>query len=130
LGCSVIEQKGADLSSLENQTEDTEKASKVEDEPSRWLSKWSHVIAGLVFCLLYLPFQSHPWCWYVAIAGSYTVFAFAIALGLGLDCADDFFGDSRVFKYVAVLLLPHALILVVITSAVYLWLRLGSVLPS
>jgi hypothetical protein len=119
-----------DPSSLENQTEDTQKAPKAEDEPSRWLSKWSHVIAGVVFCLLYFSFQSHPWCWYGAIAGSYTVFAFAIALGLGLDCADDFFGDSRVPMYFAVLLLPHALILVLITFAAYLWLRLGSVLPS
>ena len=118
-----------DLSSLENQTEDTQKTSEVKDEPSRWLSRWSHVIAGLVFCFLYFPFKGHPWCWYVAIAGSYSVFVFAIALGLGLDDRDDFFGDPQVPKYVATLLLPHIPILVLITSAAYLWLRLGSVLP-
>jgi Na+/proline symporter len=118
-----------DLSSLENSAEDTQKIPEAENEPSRWLSRWSHVFAGLAFCLLYFPFQSYPWSWYVAVAGSYSVFAFAIALGLGLDSADDFFGDPRVPKFVATLLLPHALILALITSAAYLWLRIGPTLP-
>jgi hypothetical protein len=118
-----------DSSSLENQAQETQKPSEEEGQPSRWLSRWSHVIAGLVFCLLYFPFQSHPWCWPVAIAGSYTVFAFAIALGLAFDNTDDFFGDPRAPKNVAKLLMPHTLILALIILAAYLWLRLKSILP-
>lgn len=109
-----------DLSSLENQTEDAQKPSEEEDKPARSLSRWSHVIAGLIFCLLYLPFRTHPWSWPVAIAVSYSAFVFAIALGLSLNDADDFFGDPRVPEYVATLLVPHALILVPVTFLAYL----------
>lgn len=115
-----------DLSSLDNETE---KASDEKDEPSRWLSRWSHVFAALAFCLLYFPLTDHPWCLYIAIAGSFSVFVFAIALGLGLDTADVFFGDPQVTKYVAIMLLPHILVLILIMSATYLWLRVESVLP-
>src|SRR6202522_633249 len=76
-------------------SEDPGKTFEGKYEPSRWLFKWSHVIAGLVFCFLYFPFKGHPWRFPVAIAVSYSVYAFAIALGLGLDYADDFLGDPR-----------------------------------
>jgi len=82
-----------DLSKIENSTEDNQKTSEAKNEPSRWLSKWSHVFAGLAFCLLYFPFQDYPWSFYLAVAGSYSVFSFAISLGLGLNSSDDFFGD-------------------------------------
>jgi hypothetical protein len=87
-----------DLTSLEGQAEVAQKSEEEEDKPARSLSRWSHVIAGLVFCLMYFPFQDHPWSWLAAIAASYSAFAFAIALGLALDDADDFFGDSRVLS--------------------------------
>ena len=118
-----------DLTSLEGRAEEAQKPSEEEDKPARSLSRWSHVIAGLVFCLMYFPFQDHPWSWVVAIAVSYSAFTFAIALGLALDDADDFFGDSRVLRCVATLLLPHALILAGITLAAYLWLYVTPMLP-
>jgi len=118
-----------DLASLENQTEDAQKPSEEEVKPARSLSRWSHVIAGFIFCLLYFPFRAHSWGWPVAIAASYSAFVFAIALGLSLDYADDFFGDSRVPEYVSTLLLPHALILAPITYAACLWLRAIPALP-
>lgn len=49
-----------DLSSLENQAGETQKPSEEQDKPARSLSRWSHVIAGLIFCLLYFPFRGHP----------------------------------------------------------------------
>ncbi len=119
-----------DLSSLENQAEESQKPSEEDDKPARSLSRWSHVIAGLIFCLLYFPFRGHPWSWPVAIAASYSAFVFAIALGLSLDYGDDFFGDPRVPEYVAGLLLPHLVILVPITLLAYLWLRAVPALPQ
>jgi len=119
-----------DISSLENQPEASQKPSDDEDEPStRILSVWSHVIAGVIFCLLYFPFESHRWSWLVAIGCSYTAFVFAIALGVGLDFGDDFFGDARTPEYVATLLLPHALFLMLVVPAAYMWLHLKPILP-
>jgi hypothetical protein len=100
-----------------------------QNKPARNLSRWSHVIAGLVFCLIYFPFQHHPWSWLVAVAVSYTVFTFAIALGLSLDDSDDFFGDSRAARCAAAMLLPHAPILALITLGGYEWLHMKSALP-
>jgi hypothetical protein len=117
------------LSSRENQTEDAQKLPEEEDKPARSLSRWSHVIAGLIFCLLYLPFRDRPWSWPVAISVSYSVFVFAIALGLSLNDGADFFGDPLVPEYVAKLLLPHALILAPVTLLAYLWLRAIPILP-
>lgn len=83
-----------------------------------------------VFCLLYFPFQSHSWSWPIAIAVSYSAFVFAIAIGLSLDYADDFFGDSRIAKYVGLLLLQHAPLLATITLAAWLWRRVIPALPQ
>lgn len=118
-----------DLLSLENQTEETQKSPEEEDRPARTLSRESHIIAILVFCLLYFPFRGHPWNWPVAIAVSYSAFVFAIALGVSLNDAADFFGDPHVPEYVAALLLPHLLILAPVTLLAYLWLRAAPILP-
>ena len=118
-----------DLTSLDGGAEEAQKSLEEEDKPARSLSRWSHVIAGLAFCLTYFPFQDRAWSWVVAIAVSYSAFAFAIALGLALDDADDFFGDSRVLSCVATLLLPHALVLVGITLVAYLWFHAAPMLP-
>ncbi|HXE07255.1 MAG TPA: hypothetical protein VN612_05125 [Acidobacteriaceae bacterium] len=97
---------------------------------ARTWSKWSHVIAGAVFCLLYFPFDSHPWAWPIAVGGSYTAFAFAIGLGLSLTNADDLFGEPRIPEYVATLLPHHVLILAPVTLVAYLMLRAVPFLPS
>jgi hypothetical protein len=104
-------------------------SSEEQDKPARNLSRWSHAIAGLVFCLIYLPFQHHPWSWLVAVAVSYTVFTFAIALGLSLDDSDDFFGDSRAVRCVDAMLLPHAPILALVTLGGYEWVHIKPTLP-
>ena len=113
-----------------SESEDTEERAEEEEKPARNWSRWSHVIAGVIFCLLYFPFRGHPWCWPVAVAVSFSVFVFAIGLGLSLDDSVDLFGDARIPEYVARLLLPHALILTPVTLVAYLWVRIMPVLPS
>jgi hypothetical protein len=127
LGETVFE----DSSSLEDQTEDGKESNEKRAKERGLFSRWLALIASLAFLLIYLPFRNHPWSWFVAIAGSYTVAVLGIALDSALDFADadDFFGDSRVPRYVAVLLLPHALVLVLIMLGAYLWLCLEPVLP-
>jgi hypothetical protein len=115
---------------IENQTVDDQKPSEGNGRPSWWVGRWAHVIALPTFCLLYLPFKDHPWAWQVAIAGSYSVFAFGRAFGSAFKDADDLFGNSQVPRCIATLLLPHALILAIITLAVSAWLHLKPVLPS
>lgn len=113
--------------------EDTETETKpVQDEKksSWWLGPWAHVPAGIVFCLLYFPFKDHPWSWYVAIAGSYTVYVFCRAFGSAFKDSNDLFGNSQVPGYVAKTLIPHALILAFITLGVFLWFYLKPSLPS
>jgi hypothetical protein len=94
--------------------------------------RWLALIAFLIFLLIYLPFQNHRWSWFAAIASSYTVAVFGIALDSVLDFADadDFFGDSRVPRYMAAILLPHALLLVPIMLGAWLWLYLKPSLPQ
>lgn len=120
-----------DSSGLETGTEDGKGSSDEQVTGARSLSRWLAITAFLLFFLIYLPFQSHPWSWLVALASSYSVGAIGIALGSALDYvdSDDFFGDSRVPKYLAMLLLPHALILVPVITGAYLWFHVKPVLP-
>ena len=89
--------------SLEGQAEDGKESAKKQDTGTSSFSRWLAFIVFLVFLLIYLPFLNHPWSWFAAIASSYTVAVFGIALDSALDFADadDFFGDSRVPRYVA-----------------------------
>jgi hypothetical protein len=120
-----------DLSKPEDPTEDGKESTEMKDSGTRSFSRWFALIALLVFFLIYLPFRSHPWSWFAAIACSYTVAVLGIALDSVFDFADadDFFGDSRIPRYVAMLLLPHALVLVPIMLGAYFWLYLTPVLP-
>ncbi len=120
-----------DVRSLEGQTEDGEESTEKQGKGTSSFSRWLAFIAFLLFLLIYLPLRNHPWGWFAAIAGSYTVAVLGIALDSALDFADadDFFGDSRIPGYVATLLLPHTLILVPIMLGAYLWLNLKPVLP-
>jgi Na+/proline symporter len=118
-----------ELPDSEDRGELAHNPSEEQDKPARNLSRWSHVIAGLVFCLIYFPLRHHPWSWLVAVAVSYTVFTFAIALGLSLDDADDFFGDPRAVKSAAAMLLPHAPMLALIMLGGYGWLHIKPALP-
>jgi hypothetical protein len=118
-----------DLDTAEQKTEEEQKLSEENDKPIRQMSLWSHVIAGIVFCLLYLPLKGHSWSLYLAAAVAYSVFAFAIAIGNALENLDDIFGDPRIPEYIATLLVPHAPILALIVFEVYLWAYFKLVLP-
>lgn len=87
-------------------------------------------MAAVAFGLLFLPFKDHPWSLYVAVAGSYSVLVFGLAFGSAFEDADDFFGNSQVPRYIAKLLIPHALILALIALGVSRWLYLRPTLPS
>ena len=135
--CKTIRRPGGTFASSErsmsdefSQTEDAEDRAEDQEKPARTWSRWSHVVAGVIFCLVYVPFRGHPWAWPVSVATSYSAFVFAIALGLSLDDYNDFFGDPRIPEYVATLLLPHALILTPITYLAYLWHNAIPLLPN
>jgi hypothetical protein len=119
-----------DLDTAEQETEEEQKPSEEDDKPIRGLSRWSHVIAIIIFSLLYFPLKSHPWSLYVAVAGAYSAFVFAIALGLALENLDDIFGDPRIPRYVATLFVPHLPVLGMIILATYVWLYLNGILPT
>lgn len=118
-----------DPTRLEGPIEGEKDSSDEKDTRTKFPSGWLAIITLLVFCLLYFPFRNHFWSWFVAIAGSYSVAVFGIALGSALDDAADFFGDPRVPKYVATLLLPHILILAFLMLGAYLWLHIKPELP-
>jgi len=103
---------------------------EVEKKSSWWLGPWAHFPAGIVFCLLYFPTKDHFWSWYAAIAGSYTVYVFCRAFGCAFKDSDDLFGNSQVPRYLAKLLIPHALILALILLGVSVWFDLRSLLPD
>jgi hypothetical protein len=113
-----------------SQTEEAKETSEDDEKPARSWSQWSHVIGGITFCLLYFPFRGHVWAQPAAFAASYTVFVFAIGLGLSLYNLDDLFGDPRVPEYALRLLLLHSIILVPATLLAYLWFRATPLLPS
>ena len=99
-------------------------------KPESNLYRWAHFPAMLAFGVLFVLFRGQPWRWHVAIGGSYTVYVFFFAFGSVFKGLDDFFGDSRVPRYFSKLLIPHAVILVLITAGVTLWFRLLPLLPS
>ncbi len=119
-----------DFDTAESKIEGGQKPSEEDGKPTTGLARWSHVIAMLVFCLLYLPFQEHRWSFCVAIAGSYSVFVFGRALGSSLGDLDDFVGSPGAPRYVATLLPTHALILALVSLGAYLWSYFEPFLPS
>ncbi|MFP5235725.1 MAG: hypothetical protein ACLGSD_07470 [Acidobacteriota bacterium] len=120
-----------DLSSYEGQSGDGKEPSQEEGCGTSSFSRWLALTVILMFLLIYLPFPSNPWIWFIAIASSYTVAVFGIALHSAFDFsdADDLFGDSRVPRYAARLLLPHAVMMVPMMLGAYLWLHLEQALP-
>jgi hypothetical protein len=90
----------------------------------------AHLIAGVVFCLLYFPFKGHSWSWQLAITLSYVVFMLCCTCGLAFKDADDFFGNLQVPRYIAALLIRQVFVLMLISLAAYLWIRLQTVLPG
>jgi hypothetical protein len=119
-----------DLETAEKQTEDEQTPAEDEKEPHWWIGPWAHVIAGVVFCLLYFPLKDRFWSWQVAITVTYVVFMLCCTCGLSFKDADDFFGNFQVPFYMGTLLIRQVFVLTLISLGAYLWFRLRTVLPA
>jgi hypothetical protein len=118
-----------DYIDLKGPSTDEKSPAEDENESSPQLWRWAHFPAMLAFGILFIAFSGQPWRWYIAIGGSYTVYVFFFALGSVLRDLDDFFGDPRVPRYIAKLLIPHVFFLVLVILGVYLWFYLKPMLP-
>jgi hypothetical protein len=119
-----------DLETAEIKTEETHSPS-VEGEASHWwVGPWAHVIAGVVFCAIYFPFDQYIWSWQVAITLAYIVFMLCCTCGLAFKDSDDFFGNIRVPKFIGKLLLRQVLVLTSVSLAAYLWRYSKMILPG
>ncbi len=119
-----------DLDTAERKTEDEQTPAEDENKSSSRLYRWAHFPAMLAFGILFILFRANPWRWQIAIGGGYTVYVYFFASGTVLRDMDDFFGDPRVPRRAARLLIPHVLILALIIAGVSLWFHLRPMLPS
>lgn len=115
---------------IENPADDEQKSSQETEQSSWWIGRWSHVIAGLVFCLLYFPFEDRFWSWQLAVTLAYIVFMLCCTCGLAFKDSDDLIGDPQIARYMATLLIRQAFVLSLISLGAYLWLRLSAILPA
>ncbi len=114
---------------LKSPNEEEQKPSEDVERSSWWIGRWAHVIAGVVFCLLYFPLEDRFWSWQVAITLSYIVFMFCCTCGLAFKDADDFFGNLQVPRYIGALLIRQVIVLALISLGLYLWRHLEAFLP-
>jgi hypothetical protein len=119
-----------DYIDLNNQQDDGDKLPETEEVTSWWIGRWAHVIAGLVFCVLYFPLSDHIWSWQAAVMLSYIVFVLCCTCGLSFQDSDDFFGSPEVVRYIAILLVRQFVILALISLFFFEWRRLIPVLPN
>jgi hypothetical protein len=119
-----------DSETAEKKTEDEQTPADDEEESHWWIGPWAHVIAGVVFCLLYFPFEDRFWSWQLAITVTYVVFMLCCTCGLAFEDADDFFGDLRVPLYMGTLLIRQVVVLTLVSLGAYAWFRLRAVLPA
>jgi hypothetical protein len=97
---------------------------------SWWIGRWAHVIAMVVFSLLYFPFADRFWSWQVAITLSYIVFMLCCTCGLAFRDSDDFFGNLRVAQFMGDLLIRQIVILALVSVGAYFWHYLKQILPA
>jgi hypothetical protein len=107
-----------------------EKPSEDAEKSSWWIGRWAHVIAGVVFCLLYFPFADHLWSWQLAITLSYVVFMLCCTCGIAFRDSDDFFGSPEMWQYLATLLVRQVFVLALVSLGAYLWRYLIPLLPE
>jgi len=119
-----------DSRGIEDPDKDHQKPSEGNEKSSWWIGRWAHVIAMLVFCLLYFPFEDRVWSWQAAITLSYIVFMLCCTCGLAFRDSDDFFGNLQVSRYMATLLIRQVFVLTLISVGAYLWHNLKTILPS
>lgn len=110
--------------------ENAAKASNNDQQSSWWIGRWSHVIAMIVFSLLYFPFADRFWSWQVAITVSYIMFMLCCTCGMAFRDSDDFFGNLTVAQYMGDLLIRQIVILALVSVVAYFWRYLKQVLPA
>ena len=71
-----------DLETAESKTEEAKSPSDDEQKRHWWIGPWAHVIAGVVFCLVYFPLDKHNRAWQVAITLAYMVFMVCCTCGM------------------------------------------------
>jgi len=119
-----------DYIDLTNQQDKQQESLETAEVTSWWIGRWAHVIAGLVFCMLYFPLSNHIWSWQVAVTLSYIVFMLCCTCGLSFQDSDDFFGSPEVVKYIAILMMRQFVILALISLCAFEWRHLIPILPS
>jgi len=97
---------------------------------SWWIGRWAHVIAMLIFSVLYFPFANRTWSWQIAITLSYIAFMLCCTCGLAFRDSDDFFGNLEVAQYMGDLLVRQIVVLAGISVMTYAWHFLKRVLPD
>ena len=115
---------------LDNQTEEKQSASDAEQRSHWWIGPWAHVIAGVVFCVIYFPLDQYLWGWQVAITLTYVVFMFCCTCGLIFKDSDDFLGNLPVMKFMSKLLVRQTVVLALVSGTAYLWRYSKTVLPG
>ena len=116
-----------DLKSQDGKKQDPQ---ETEEMNSWWIGRWAHVVAGLLFCVLYFPLSSYVWSWQAAATLSYIVFMVCCTCGLSFQDSDEFFGDLAVPEYIGSLVMRQILILAFISVGFYEWHHLIPVLPG
>ena len=113
-----------------NTRSEEEQQKEEQKQTSWWIGRWSHVLAGLSFCLVYFPFSGSALNPLAAIMVAYLVFMVCCACGLSFRDSDDLLGSQPVQRYMGTLLLKQVLILAAIAGVAYAWVFLRGVLPA
>jgi hypothetical protein len=113
-----------------NKQDDEQKNQETAEVTSWWIGRWAHVIALLVFGIVYLPFDDRIWGWQVAATLSYIVFMLCCTCGLSFQDSDDLFGNLPVARFLAGLLVRQFFILALISLGLYEWRHAIPALPN
>lgn len=119
-----------DLDTAESRTEESQNPAEGDRKSGWWIGPWAHVIAGVIFCLTYFPFDQYTWSWQVAITVAYFVFMLCCTCGMVFKDSDDFFGNPQVPEFMGKLLVRQILVLALVSLAAYLWHYSRSILPN
>jgi hypothetical protein len=119
-----------DFIDLNGQSVDEQGAAEQSGSSSYGLGRWAHFPAGVAFGLIFIPLEGHPWRWYVAIDLSYTVYVFWFAIGSVIKDLDDVLGNPVLLRYTAKLLIPHTVVLTLLTFLMAIWFQVRTTLPS
>jgi hypothetical protein len=114
-----------------NRTQDEEqKPQKTEEVNSWWIGRWAHIIAFLVFGIVYFPFDDRVWSWQVAATLSYVALMLCCTCGLSFQDSDDLFGNLQVAGFMGILLVRQFVVLALISLGLYEWRHVVPLLPT